>query len=239
MAKLVRSAKVAGWGTRLLGCRTVAPVHKNWASTTPSKQQLNPALTQVAGGALQDEAREEVRLLARELLDRDKRKDELDLSFEDHNAAFKSKTTMEVVRALVVFQLCGINKLVDNNEILMKLGQKMLGKKLFGEMMKRTFYGQFVAGPDTVGITPTIARMHSFGVKSILDYSVEEDISQEEAEQREMDSCVSRVDSQRAKSPIPGIVEDKQFAGTSSILANSAFSKKEIKIATNLNVLHR
>ena len=89
---------------------------------------------------------------------------------------------------------------------LMKLGQKMLGKKLFGEIMKRTFYGQFVAGPvhffflkiqanfdqawsfqDTVGITPTIARMHSFGVKSILDYSVEEDISQEEAEQREME----------------------------------------------------
>ena len=93
----------------------------------------------------------------------------------------------------------------------MKLGQKMLGKKLFGEIMKRTFYGQFVAGPvsyhyaneyfgfrlrkkyvscwiqDTVGITPTIARMHSFGVKSILDYSVEEDISQEEAEKREME----------------------------------------------------
>ena len=92
----------------------------------------------------------------------------------------------------------------------MKLGQKILGKKLFGEIMKRTFYGQFVAGPvsyhaneyfgfrlrkkdascwiqDTVGITPTIARMHSFGVKSILDYSVEEDISQEEAEQREME----------------------------------------------------
>jgi len=206
---------VAGWGTRLLGCRTVAPAQKIWASTTPSKQQLNPSLTQVPG-TLQEEACEEVRpglrKHARELLDRDKRKDELDLSFEDHNAAFKSKTTMEVVRALVVFQLCGINKLVDNNEMLMKLGQKVLGKKLFGEIMKRTFYGQFVAGPDTVGITPTIARMHSFGVKSILDYSVEEDISQEEAEQREMDSCVSQVDSQRAKSPIPGMVEDKQFA---------------------------
>ena len=40
---------------------------------------------------------------------------------------------------------------------------------------------------DTVGIASTIARMHSFGVKSILDYSVEEDISQEEAERREME----------------------------------------------------
>jgi len=217
MAKLVKGAKVAGWTTRLLGCRTAAaPAHKVWASTTPSKQQLNPSLTQVPGlqqpegGA--EEVRPGLREHARELLNRDKKKDELDLSFEDHNAAFKSKTTMEVVRALVVFQLCGINKLVDNNEMLMKLGQKMLGKKLFGEIMKRTFYGQFVAGPDTVGITPTIARMHSFGVKSILDYSVEEDISQEEAEQREMDSCVSQVDSQPASSPIPGVVEDKKFS---------------------------
>ena len=36
---------------------------------------------------------------------------------QDHKAAFKSKTTMEVFRALVVFQLCGIKKLVDNNEM--------------------------------------------------------------------------------------------------------------------------
>ena len=30
-------------------------------------------------------------------------------------------------------------------------------------------------------------------------------------------SCVSRVDSQRAKSPIPGVVEDKQFAGQTTL----------------------
>ena len=53
--------------------------------------------------------------------------------------------------------------------------------------MKQTFYGHFVAGADQEGIKPNIGRMHSFGVKSILDYSVEEDISQEEAEQREME----------------------------------------------------
>ena len=64
--------------------RTVAPAQKLWASTTSSKQQLNPSLTQVPG--LQEQAREEVRpgvrKHARELLDRDKKKDELDLGFQ-------------------------------------------------------------------------------------------------------------------------------------------------------------
>ena len=42
---------------------------------------------------------------------------------------------------------------------LMKLGQKVLGKKLFGLMMKQTFYGHFVAGEDQERIKPTIGRM--------------------------------------------------------------------------------
>jgi len=115
------------------------------------------------------------------------------LSFEDHSAAFKSKTTWEVLRALFVFQICGVNVIVDNNEKLMKLGQTVLGKTLFALLMKKTFYGQFVAGEDTQRIAPVIHQMNTFGVKSILDYSVEEDISQEEAEEREMDSCKSNA----------------------------------------------
>lgn len=52
--------------------------------------------------------------------------------------------------------------------------------------MKATFYGHFVAGEDEVQITPVLDRLRQFGVKPILDYSVEEDISQEEAERREI-----------------------------------------------------
>lgn len=70
---------------------------------------------------------------------------------------------------------------------LMKLGQKVLGKTLFAKLMKATFYGHFVAGEDQVKIQPTLERLRSFGVKSILDYSVEEDLSEETATQREME----------------------------------------------------
>ena len=45
----------------------------------------------------------------------------------------------------------------------MKLGQKVLGKKLFGLMMKQTFYGHFVAGEDQERIKPTIGRMQRWG----------------------------------------------------------------------------
>ena len=53
--------------------------------------------------------------------------------------------------------------------------------------MKVTFYGHFVAREDRQRIKPTIHRMHTFGVTSILDYSVEEDISEEQAKQVEME----------------------------------------------------
>ncbi|XP_042887856.1 proline dehydrogenase 1, mitochondrial-like isoform X1 [Penaeus japonicus] len=121
----------------------------------------------------------------------DKDKDPLDLTFCDYRNAFKSKTNFELLRGLLVFHLCTIKPLVENNAKLMKLGQKVLGKRLFAALMKATFYGHFVAGEDQITIQPTLERLRSFGVKSILDYSVEEDLSSEDAEEREMESCRS------------------------------------------------
>lgn len=48
-----------------------------------------------------------------------------------------------------------------------------------------TFYGHFVAGPDQVAIQPRIQHLREHGVKAILDYSVEEDITDEEAKKSE------------------------------------------------------
>jgi len=111
-------------------------------------------------------------------------KDKLDLSFNDHEAAYRSKKTSEVARAYAVLSLCGVKPLVTHNAALMKLGQKILGKTLFGLMMKQSFYGHFVAGEDQEGIKPVIGRMHSFGVKSILDYSVEVDETEKKKEEK-------------------------------------------------------
>ncbi|KAM3610768.1 uncharacterized protein V6R79_008674 [Siganus canaliculatus] len=119
---------------------------------------------------------------------------EISVDFDQTREAYKSKDSLELLRSLVVFKLCSYDFLVDRNKEIMALGKMVLGQKVFNQFMKMTFYGQFVAGEDHIAIKPLIQKNQAFGVGSVLDYSVEEDISQEKAEQKEMDSCVSAVE---------------------------------------------
>lgn len=100
----------------------------------------------------------------------------IDLSFEDSEAAFKSKTNFELLRGFLVFQLCGIKFLLDNQKMLLDTSRLLLGKNLFGILMKKTFYGHFVAGENQDEIRGNVEAMRHYGVKSILDYSAEEDL---------------------------------------------------------------
>ncbi|XP_076640768.1 proline dehydrogenase slgA isoform X2 [Halictus rubicundus] len=138
--------------------------------------------------------------------------DPLDLKFNDPIAAFKSKTTLELLRAYVVYQLCSVELIAENNMKLMKITKSLLGEKLFTMLMKSTFYGHFVAGEDEVQITPVLDRLRQFGVKPILDYSVEEDISQEEAERREIQASVSEAGDEKREGPLKKYHVAKPFA---------------------------
>ncbi|XP_054710128.1 proline dehydrogenase 1, mitochondrial-like [Uloborus diversus] len=108
--------------------------------------------------------------------------DPLDLTFENSKDAYKSKTTWEIFRAIVVLKLSTIDFLVENHQMA-SLCKAVLGSKLFNWMMRHTFYGHFVAGENTKSIRPTLERLRSFGVKSILDYSAEEDMSEDQAKE--------------------------------------------------------
>ncbi|XP_035496045.2 proline dehydrogenase 1, mitochondrial isoform X1 [Scophthalmus maximus] len=120
---------------------------------------------------------------------------EISVDFELTREAYKSKDSLELLRSLVVFKLCSYSILVDKNKEIMDLGKAILGRRAFDQLMKMTFYGQFVAGEDHRAIRPLIQKNVAFGVGSVLDYSVEEDISQEEPEPRERsDSSVSMAE---------------------------------------------
>lgn len=43
------------------------------------------------------------------------RRDKLDLGFNDNIAAFKSKTTLELIRGIFVYTVCSFEFIVDNN----------------------------------------------------------------------------------------------------------------------------
>ena len=49
------------------------------------------------------------------------RRDVLDASFDDAHAAYKSKTTREILRAYIVYTLCSSSYLVENNMKVSKL----------------------------------------------------------------------------------------------------------------------
>ncbi|KAJ8711481.1 hypothetical protein PYW07_008723 [Mythimna separata] len=139
-------------------------------------------------------------------------RDDLDLNFNSPKDAFKSKKTSELVRAYFVYQICSVNWLVENNDMLMKRMRQVVGQRLFEIFMKATFYGQFVAGEDQNTIKPTIERLRSFGVKSILDYSVEEDLSQEEAEKREVSASISACGDKQEEGQLKQYHVEQRFA---------------------------
>ncbi|XP_070807395.1 proline dehydrogenase 1, mitochondrial [Pituophis catenifer annectens] len=121
------------------------------------------------------------------------------VNFSDAREAFRSKTSGELLRGLLVLRLCALEPLVQRAEQLMHLSQKLLGQQLFEKLMKLTFYGQFVAGEDQEAIKPLIRRNRAYGVGSVLDYSVEEDLTSEEAKKKELDSCVSAFEKETGK----------------------------------------
>uniref|UniRef100_A0A8C7SZF4 Proline dehydrogenase n=1 Tax=Oncorhynchus mykiss TaxID=8022 RepID=A0A8C7SZF4_ONCMY len=118
----------------------------------------------------------------------------IEIDFDNTHEAYKSKDNIELLRSLLVFKLCTFDFLVDKNKELMDLSKKVFGQRLFERLMKMTFYGQFVAGEDHNSIKPLIHKNQAFGVGSVLDYSVEEDLTQEEAEKKEMEACVSEAE---------------------------------------------
>ncbi|KAK9391471.1 proline dehydrogenase 1 mitochondrial [Crotalus adamanteus] len=121
------------------------------------------------------------------------------VNFSDAREAFRSKTSGQLLRGLLVLRLCALEPLVQRAEQLMHLSQKLLGQWLFEKLMKLTFYGQFVAGEDQEAIKPLIRHNRAYGVGSVLDYSVEEDLTSEEAKKKELDSCVSAFEKETGK----------------------------------------
>eukprot|EP00117_Sycon_ciliatum_P036181 scpid44037/ scgid27278/ Proline dehydrogenase 1, mitochondrial; Proline oxidase; Proline oxidase 2; p53-induced gene 6 protein len=158
------------------------------------------------------------------------------LSFDFPEFAYKSKRTREIARAVFVLRLFSFESIVNNNKKLTQLARKVLGERLFNYTMKSTVYGQFIAGTDRQTIQPVLDRYRRLGVKSILDYAVEEDVSDEGVlgPVQEDEIQVKEDDQHR----LPKFKAYKEFADRRQLtpLAASYFYEGEDKCNERMNV---
>lgn len=95
--------------------------------------------------------------------------------FNNTRSAFASKTTPELLRAAVCFQLCQIQKLVEHSEELLEYSRKEIGDRATDTVLKATLHGHFCAGENQATIQPVLQQLDQAGVGSILDYVAESD----------------------------------------------------------------
>ncbi|PWA26898.1 hypothetical protein CCH79_00000892 [Gambusia affinis] len=185
----------------------ISPSRCRSTVASPKSQEEKEPQRQLEGCTVVDAV--PIELISQTKNAKDVRLKRVHIDFDNTEDAYKSKNNIELLRSLLVFNLCTIDILVEKNKELMELSKKLLGQRLFEKLMKMTFYGQFVAGEDHNAIKPLIRKNQAFGVGAVLDYSVEEDLTQEEAEKKEMDSCVSKAEKE---SPGAGHREKKYKA---------------------------
>lgn len=98
------------------------------------------------------------------------------LDFEDGEAAFKNRTTSELVRAWTVFHVCAWTPVVRRARRLLALAEAVVGARAVTWVLRRTFFAHFCAGETQTELLPVIDRLRAAGVGAILDYAAEADL---------------------------------------------------------------
>lgn len=92
---------------------------------------------------------------------------------QTYGVLFLTRDTIFFTRdAILHFQL-----FVNNAESLMRISRVLLGKRLFAYLMKKSFYGQFAGGENITELKPCVEKLAQHGVQSMLNFSVEADLS--------------------------------------------------------------
>ncbi len=93
------------------------------------------------------------------------------ISFENTEVAFKSKSNRDLKRAYYLFRLISNNFLVVMGKRLSQVALKL--RLPVGWAVKPTIYKHFVGGETIDDCQPAVRLLEKFGVKAILDYSIE------------------------------------------------------------------
>ena len=103
------------------------------------------------------------------------------LNFNDTNIAFKVKSNTDLKRAYWLFRIIGSPLVVKLGKIFMLIALKLRLPVSF--IVKRTIFKQFCGGETIAECSPTIATLGKYRVGTILDYSVEGKIQEDDFDQ--------------------------------------------------------
>lgn len=101
----------------------------------------------------------------------------MEINFYNTQIAFKSKTNKELKRAHILFRLMKNRGLVKTANKLLLLIMKL--RLPVSWAIEHTIYRQFVGGKNISECEPVVAKLDTYNIKSILDYSVEGILSPE------------------------------------------------------------
>lgn len=100
------------------------------------------------------------------------------VDFSNTEVAYATLSTMDLIRAYLVFKACAIKPLVTHADQILQFSYRILGKSLIEGIVRRTFFRHFCAGETSQMIRPRIAKLKEAGVAGILDYAAEADIKE-------------------------------------------------------------
>ena len=103
------------------------------------------------------------------------------LNFNDTNVAFKVKSNNDLKRAYWLFRIIGSPLIVKLGKFVMIIALKLRIPVNF--IVKKTIFKQFCGGETIDECTPTIKTLSKFNIGTILDYSVEGKIEEDDFDQ--------------------------------------------------------
>lgn len=90
-----------------------------------------------------------------------------------HPSCQLSKTTPQLLRAMLIYKLCQFPWLVQNADSLFQWSRTLLGDKATLVLLKWTLFDQFCAGEEEQHIQPVLVALQAKGIGAILDYALE------------------------------------------------------------------
>ncbi|KAL8440273.1 hypothetical protein Efla_004969 [Eimeria flavescens] len=89
-------------------------------------------------------------------------------------AALAAYSTPELYRSLLVFTLCGSDRLVQNSERLFARACRLLGPRLTSFALKHTFFKVFCGGEDLHQLEQTLDKLQQRKFGAVLDFAAEQ-----------------------------------------------------------------